>query len=115
MEPVSKLLYQYRAPSGSCLKPVESSTPITSSGYELRPGLIQLVQEHTFSSSSSENPYSHLGDFEQTCACLRIEGTANETLRWMLFLFSLMGEAKRWYKRHVGSSQGDWEALRSSL
>jgi hypothetical protein len=74
------------------LEPVESSKPITSSSYKLRLGLIHLVQEHTFSSSDSENPYSHLADFEQTCACLRIEGMADETLRWKLF--SLTGEAK---------------------
>jgi hypothetical protein len=107
MEPVSQLLYQFRAPSGSYLKLVESSKPITSSGYELRTGLIHLVQKHTFSGSDSENPYFHLADFEQTCACLRIEGMADETLRWKLFPFSLMGEAKHWYNRHVENSQGD--------
>jgi hypothetical protein len=31
------------------------------------------------------------------------------------FPFSLSREAKHWYKRHVKSSQGDWEALRSSF
>jgi hypothetical protein len=115
IKPVSQLLYQYGAPSGSYLKQVESSKPIISPGYELRPGLIQLVQEHTFSGSDSENSYSHLADFEQTCACLRIEGMADETLRCKLFPFSLMGEAKHWYNRHVGSSQGDWEVLCSNF
>jgi hypothetical protein len=47
-EGIFSLLYQYGAPSGSYLKPVESSKSITSSGYELRQGLIQLVQQHTF-------------------------------------------------------------------
>jgi hypothetical protein len=89
MELVSQLLYQYGAPSGLYLKPVESSKPITSSGYELCSGLIQLVQEHTFFDSDCENPYSHLANFEQTCVCLRIEGMADETLRWKLFPFSL--------------------------
>jgi hypothetical protein len=81
MEPVAQLLYQYRAPSGSHLQPVESSKPITSSGYELCPGLIHLVQENVFSGSSSENPYSRLNDFEETCSCLHIKGMADETLR----------------------------------
>jgi len=44
MENESQLLYQYGAPSGSYLQPKESSKPITSSGYELRLGLIKLVQ-----------------------------------------------------------------------
>jgi hypothetical protein len=40
---------------------------------------------------------------------------ADETLRWKLFPFSLMGEAKHWYNRHVGSSQGDLKALCSNF
>ena len=81
MEIESQLLYQYGALSGSYLQPKESCKPITSSGYELRPGLIKLVQEHIFSSNSSKNPYSHLVDFEQTCSCLSIKGMANKNLR----------------------------------
>jgi len=81
MEIESQLLYQYGAPSGSYLQPKESCKPITSSGYELRPGLLKLVQEHIFSGNSSEKPYSHLADFEQTCSRLNIKGMAGETLR----------------------------------
>jgi hypothetical protein len=107
MEPVPTPLYLYGVPPGSCLKPLESSKHITSSGYALRPELIHLVQKNIFSGSDNENSYSHLGDFEQTCACLSIEGMSNETLRWKLFSFSLTEKAKRWYNRHVGSIQGD--------
>jgi len=59
MENEYQLLYHYGAPLGLYLQPKESSKPIKSSGYELRPRLVKLVQEHTFSSNSSENPYSH--------------------------------------------------------
>jgi hypothetical protein len=48
MEPVPTPLYLYGVPPGSCLKPLESSKPITSSGYELRPELIHLVQKTSF-------------------------------------------------------------------
>ena len=106
MEIESQLLYQYGAPSGSYLQPKESSKPITSSSYELRPRLIKLVQELIFSSNSSENPYSHLADFEQTYSCLKIKGMADETVRWKLFPFSLTGRAKKWYNHHIGNSQG---------
>jgi len=95
MENESQLLYQYGAPSGSYLQPKESSKPTTSSGYELRLRLIKLVQEHTFSGNSSENPNSHLNNFEQACLYLSIKGMADETLRWKLFLFSLTGRAKK--------------------
>jgi hypothetical protein len=64
MKLVHTPLYLYGVPPRSCLKPLESSKSITSSGYELRPELIHLVQKNVFSSSDNENPYSHLGDFE---------------------------------------------------
>jgi hypothetical protein len=115
MEPVTTLLYQYGAPMGMSLKPAESSKPILSSGYELSPELINIVQDQPFSGDVSENPYSHLCDFEKTCACQHIEGMSDKTLRWKIFPFSLTGEAKHWYKLHIGSSHGGWEALRSSF
>jgi hypothetical protein len=40
---------------------------------------------------------------------------SNNTLRWMLFPFSLMGRAKHWYSQTVGSMQGDWETLCSKF
>jgi hypothetical protein len=115
MELVTTLLYQYGAPTGMSLMPAESSKPILSFGYELSLELINMAQDQSFSGDVSENPYSHLCDFEQTCTCRHIEGMSDETLRWKLFPFSLTGEAKRWYKIHIGSSHGDWEALRSSF
>jgi hypothetical protein len=40
---------------------------------------------------------------------------ADETLKWKLFPFLLMGKAKTWYNRHVGSSQGDWKVMRDNF
>ena len=62
-----------------------------------------------------ENPYSHLREFDQTCACLQITGMSDKTLRWKLFPFSLMGRAKLWYSQTIGSMHGDWETLCSKF
>ena len=83
--------------------PPESSEPIITPGYELRLCFIKLICDQFFSGEGDENPYSHLQEFEQTCACLRIASMSNETLRWKLFPFSLMGRAKHWYSQTVGS------------
>jgi len=40
---------------------------------------------------------------------------ADETLRWKLFSFSLKGQDKKWYNRHVRNSQGDWDILRKDF
>jgi hypothetical protein len=64
--------------------------------------LITLVQSLSFLGEGDENPYLHIRDFEQTCDCLRIEGTSDETLHWKLFSFSLKGKVRKWYDRDVG-------------
>ena len=38
-----------------------------------------------------------------------------EMLRWTLFPFSLMGEAKQWYTSVVGSTNGDWDELKGKI
>ena len=85
---------QFTAPTGAQLEPKESLKPILTSGYELCPSLINLVQEQSFSGEGDENPYTHLWEFEQTCAWLHIAGMSHETLKWKLFMFSMTGRAK---------------------
>jgi hypothetical protein len=97
---------QFVAPTGTQLEPLESSKPILTSGYELHSSLINLVHEQSFSGEGDENPYTHLREFKQTCACLHIAGMSHETLKWKLFLFSLTRRAKHWYTRTAGSVQG---------
>ena len=107
-----KTIYQLSAPKGEFLEPRQSSKPIIASSYELRPSFIAMVQEQTFSGFDYENPYHHLREFEQLCACLTILSISQETLRWKLFPFSLNERAKQWYAHNVGKVAGDWEELR---
>ena len=87
--------------------------PIIASSYELRPGFIAMVREQTFSGVDYENPYHHLREFEQLCACLTISGMSQETLWWKLFPFSLDERMKQWYAHKIGKIAGDWEELRN--
>ena len=80
MDLESTPIYQYGAPTGTSLQPQESSKPILTPGYELCRRLINMVQDQSFSGKNDENPYSHLNEFEQTCACLHIAGMSDETL-----------------------------------
>ena len=99
-------IYELSAPKGDFLEPPPPSTPITTSGYQLRPGLIVMVRDQSFAGLETESPYSHLRQFEQLYSCFVIAGMPGETLRWLLFLFSLTGEAKSWYHRAVGAVEG---------
>ena len=108
-------IYQYAKPTSTSLKPPESSKPIITPGYELRLSLIKLIWDQSFLGEGNKNPYSHLREFEWTCACLHIAGMSDKTLRWKLFPFSLTGRAKQWYSRTVRSMKGDWETLCSKF
>ena len=68
-----------------------------------------MVREQTFSRLDYENPYHHLWEFEQLCACLTISVMSHETLQWKSFPFSLDERAKQWYAHNVGKVKGDWE------
>jgi hypothetical protein len=38
-----------------------------------------------------------------------------QTLKWKLFPFSLVGGMKKWYYSSVGSIEGSWEKLREKF
>ena len=100
-------------PKGEFIEPPQSSKPIIASSYKLCPGFRAMVQEQTFLGLDYENPYHHLWQFEQLCACLTIPGMSQETFRWKLFPFSLDERAKQLYAHNVGKVVGDWEELRN--
>jgi hypothetical protein len=99
------------ASKGEFVEPLQSSKPIIASTYELCPGFIAMVREQTFLGLDYENPYHHLREFDQLCACLTILGISQETLRWKLFPFSHDERVKQWYTHNVGKVAGDWEEL----
>jgi hypothetical protein len=105
----------WSASKGVFLEPALVSKPTRSSGYELHPSLKALVWTQPFSGLDHENPCNHLLDFEEMCSCLSISGMTQETLRWKLFSFSLMGKAKQWYMFAIESMNGDWDELKRQV
>jgi len=63
----------------------------------------------------SENPYHHLLDFERLCSLFAIAGMTQDTLKWKLFPFSLIGKAEQWYTYTVGSVNDNWDELRDKF
>ena len=106
-----KSIQQLSAPKGEFLEPRQSSKPIIASSFELCPGFIAMVRDQAFSGLDYENPYQHLREFEQLCACLTIAGMSQEMLRWKLFPFSLHERARQWYDHNVGKVNGEWKEL----
>ena len=94
-------------PSHRYLELPPSCYPILSDGYEIRPSLVAMVRAQSFSSRKDEYPYAHLQIFEENCSLMIIPGMTQHTLRWKLFPFSLMEEAKIWYNRTTRRVGGD--------
>ena len=99
-------IIQLSVPKGELLEPPPSLHPILTDGYELCPAFIAMVRKQSFSSIEDENPYNHLREFEQLCSCLTIAGMTQETIKWKLFSFSLLGRAKQWYAHTIGGVNG---------
>jgi len=53
-------IHKFLAPKGEFLEPPQSSKPIIASGFKLRPGIIAMVWEQSFSRKEDKNPYTHL-------------------------------------------------------
>ena len=94
-------------PSRGYLEPPPYCHPILSYGYEIRPSLVAMVRAQYFSGKKDECPYGHLQIFEENYSLLIIPGMTQHTLRWKLFPFSLMEEAKIWYNRTTRRVGGD--------
>ena len=49
------------------------------------------------------------------CSCYAFVGMTHNTLRWKLFPFSLVEEARQWYTKDVESVNGSWSKLRDKF
>src|SRR6185312_16590441 len=103
------------APREEFSEPPSSTRIILTSSCELFSDLITLVRKPSFSGLESENPYHHLSDFEYVCSLFAIAGMTQDTLKWKLFPFSLIGKAEQWYTYTVGSVHNNWDELRDKL
>jgi hypothetical protein len=65
--------------------------------FELKTGLIMMVQENPFFGLPNEDAYAHLQHFLELCDTIVMEGVASEVIRFCLFLFSLRGREKQWF------------------
>jgi len=61
-------LQQLSSPKSEFYEPATPTDPILSTRYELSSGFIALVKENSFLGRDCENPYHHLGKFEQVCS-----------------------------------------------
>ena len=65
--------------------------------FELKPGVIHMVQTIPFCGLATEDANNHLQQFLEICSTFTIKGATADAIKLRLFPFSLVGKAKQWF------------------
>ena len=98
------------------LNPTRAATSIVNpvvnaNSFEIKPSLIGLVQQRSFSWSDLEDPNQHIETFLQICDTIKMNGVSGEAIRVRLFPFSLTGKAGAWLRSCPNGSLSTWEII----
>jgi hypothetical protein len=72
-------------------------TDIRDDSFELKPALINMVQQSPFCGKASKDANAHLQHFLEICSTFTIRGVTQDAVRLHLFPFSLLGKARQWF------------------
>lgn len=84
--------------------------PIPNNNFhEIKSSMINLVQNSTFNGLPSENPLDHLDRFGRLCRTLKMNGVTEDTIRMILFPFSLGNKASQWERNIPSELVTNWD------
>ena len=66
---------------------------ITNNNFEIKPSIIQMVQNNHFGGLQGEDSYAHILTFLNVCATFKINDVTDEAIRLRLFPFSVRDKA----------------------
>nr|GEY90434.1 reverse transcriptase domain-containing protein [Tanacetum cinerariifolium] len=69
---------------------------ILAENFELKTGLLLLIQENQFHGFKRNNPQDHIRPFNRITSTLKFRDVSNDAIKLMLFPYSLEGAAKIW-------------------
>nr|GEX59208.1 reverse transcriptase domain-containing protein [Tanacetum cinerariifolium] len=88
---------------------------ITATNFELKHGLINLVQNKQFLGHDKEDPHAHIRYFNKITSNMRVPNVPNSMIKLMLFPFSLEGAARIWVVKEPPRSILTWDDLVSKF
>nr|GEZ86291.1 reverse transcriptase domain-containing protein [Tanacetum cinerariifolium] len=88
---------------------------IAATNFELKHGLINLVQNKQFFGHDKEDPHAHIRYFNKITSTMRVPNVPNSTIKLMLFPFSLEGAARIWLEKEPPRSILTWDDLVSKF
>ena len=91
-----KTLRDYSAPSASQV-PTGPEVNTGGENFEIKTGLITMVQASPFCGRANEDASAHLQQFLELCSTFVIKGVSQDAIRLRMFPFSLLGRVKQWF------------------
>jgi len=88
---------------------------IAANNFELKPLLVQIIQQNQFSGNPTEDPNLHLATFVRFAETLKVNGVHPEAIRLRLFPFSLRDRASAWLDSLPSNSITTWNELKKAF
>nr|GEW03157.1 reverse transcriptase domain-containing protein [Tanacetum cinerariifolium] len=88
---------------------------ITAENFELKHGLLTLVQNKQFFGHDKEDPHAHVRYFNKITSTLKFPSVPNTSIKLMLFPFSLESAARIWLEKEPPRLIFTWDDLVSKF
>ncbi|GKA86973.1 reverse transcriptase domain-containing protein [Tanacetum coccineum] len=88
---------------------------ITTENFELKHGLLTLVQNKQFFGHDKEDPHAHIRYFNKITSMMKFPNVPSTSMKLMLFPFSLEGAARIWLEKEPPRSILAWDDLVSKF
>nr|KYP60311.1 hypothetical protein KK1_015764 [Cajanus cajan] len=92
------------------------ATPaIIATNFEIKPTLLNLIQNNQYAGLDHEDPYLHLHTFIELCGTMKIHQVPEDVIWIKLFPFSLLGKAKMWLNALPHQSLTRWSDIETKF
>ncbi|GJS90533.1 reverse transcriptase domain-containing protein [Tanacetum coccineum] len=88
---------------------------ITANNFEIKHGLLNLVQNKQFFGHDKEDPYAYIRYFNKITSTMKFPNVPSTSVKLMLFPFSLEGAARIWLEKEPPQSILTWDDLVSKF
>ncbi|GJX05761.1 putative reverse transcriptase domain-containing protein [Tanacetum coccineum] len=84
---------------------------ITANNFEIKHGLLNLVQNKQFFGHDKEDPHAHIRYFNKITSTMKFPNVPSTSVKLMLFPFSLEGATRIWLEKEPPRSILTWDDL----
>ncbi|GJS05956.1 reverse transcriptase domain-containing protein [Tanacetum coccineum] len=86
-----------------------------ANNFEIKHGLLNLVQNKQFFGHDKEDPHAHIRYFNKITSTMKFPNVPSTSVKLMLFPFSLEGAARIWLEKEPPQSILTWDDLVSKF